>query len=123
MKIARNNEFEKFEFLLPKGQEWFTPKEVGRIIGRSDQFVRNCFNEGKIMGHISVGASKRGSEKRTFMRVHRNGLIIYLLETANYTSEMFLESLKEVVNGCTTYQLMRIDKMLKEKLTVIRPMR
>ena len=61
---------EHFSSLFPKGQEWFSPKEAGYIIGRSDQFVRNSFYSGKIFGHLSNGLAKRGEEKKTYMRVH-----------------------------------------------------
>ena len=38
-----------FSGLLPEGQDWFSPKEIGAIIGRSDQYVRNTFYSGKIL--------------------------------------------------------------------------
>ena len=37
---------EHFASLVPENQEWFSPKEAGNIIGRSDQFVRDSFNTG-----------------------------------------------------------------------------
>lgn len=55
---------EHFAYLFPKGREWFSPKEAGELIGRSDQFVRNSFYSGKIFGHLSNGLAKRGEEKK-----------------------------------------------------------
>ena len=73
---------EHFSSLFPKGQEWFSPKEAGYIIGRSDQFVRNSFYSGKIFGHLSNGLAKRGEEKKTYMRVHRDAIVLFLMESA-----------------------------------------
>lgn len=114
MKSEKDRDFEDFEYLFPEGQVWFSPKEVGDIIGRSDQFVRNSFHTGKIMGHQSNGAAAIGEEKRTYMRVHRKMLILYLLETANYTSEMFLERLSEILGYCSRYQLAVLEKRISE---------
>ena len=61
------DDFEYFSSLIPAGQDWFSPKEAGNIIGRSDQFVRDCFNTGKIMGHTSNGIAKKGEEKKTYL--------------------------------------------------------
>jgi len=37
---------------LPKGQKWFTAKEAAYVLGKSPQYVRNCFDSGQIMGHL-----------------------------------------------------------------------
>lgn len=116
MKVEANSDLESFDDLLPEGQQWFSPKEVGEIIGRSDQFVRNSFHSGKIMGHVSNGVAAKGNEKRVYMRVHKKMLKLYLLETANYTSTMFMETLKEVIANCSDYQLLVIEKYIKDIL-------
>jgi len=105
-----------FEHLFPKGQEWFSPKEAGFIIGRSDQFVRNCFYTGKIMGHLSNGIAEKGEEKKTYMRVHKSALMIYLLESANYTPDYYLEKLEMLIAERTDYQLLRLEKFIKDRL-------
>ena len=105
-----------FGNLFPKGQEWFSPKEAGYIIGRSDQFVRNCFYTGKIMGHISNGLAEKGEEKKTYMRVHKSALMIYLLESANYTPDYYMEKLETLLAERTDYQLLRLEKFIKELL-------
>lgn len=105
-----------FAHLFPSGREWFSPKEAGNIIGRSDQFVRNSFYSGKIFGHLSNGLARRGEEKKTYLRVHRDAIAMYLLETANYTPESFLEELERLVCKCTDYQLLCLEKVIKDKL-------
>lgn len=107
---------EHFSSLFPKGQEWFSPKEAGYIIGRSDQFVRNSFYSGKIFGHLSNGLAKRGEEKKTYMRVHRDAIVLFLLESANYTPESFMQKLESVILNRSDYQLFRLEKLIKDRL-------
>ena len=110
------DDFEYFSSLIPNGQDWFSPKEAGNIIGRSDQFVRDSFNTGKIMGHTSNGIAKKGEEKKTYLRVHRDALIIYLLNSANYTTESFLQSIESIISRCSDYQLVRLEKIIRDRL-------
>lgn len=107
---------EHFSSLFPEGQEWFSPKEAGYIIGRSDQFVRNSFYSGKIFGHLSNGLAKRGEEKKTYMRVHRDAIVLFLLEYANYTPESFMQKLESVILNRSDYQLFRLEKIIKDRL-------
>ena len=107
---------EHFSSLFPEGQEWFSPKEAGYIIGRSDQFVRNSFYSGKIFGHLSNGLAKRGEEKKTYMRVHRDAIVLFLLESANYTPESFMQKLESVILNRSDYQLFRLEKIIKDRL-------
>lgn len=116
MKGEKQRSFEEFEYLFPTKQDWFSPKEVGEIIGRSDQFVRNSFHSGKIMGHQCNAFAAKGEEKRMYMLIHKTMLQLYLLETANYTSELFMERLLDVISRCSQYQLFRIEKYVKEAL-------
>jgi hypothetical protein len=107
---------EHFSSLLPEGQEWFSPKEAGNIIGRSDQFIRDSFSTGKIMGHTSNGIAPKGEEKKSYLRVHRDAIIMYLLESANYTPESFMESLESILVKRSDYQLLRLEKIIKDRL-------
>ena len=107
---------EHFDYLFPKGQQWFSPKEAGNIIGRSDQFVRNSFYSGKIFGHLSNGIAPKGEEKKTYLRVHKDAIILYLLESANYTPESFMESLEDLLMHRSDYQLFRLEKVIKDRL-------
>lgn len=105
---------EDFDELFPDKKEWFSPKEVGKIIGRSDQFVRNSIYCGKIMGHISNGIKSRGDEERTYIQVQKKMIILYLLETANYTSDMFFNNLSYILRHCSGEQLQRVEEMVKD---------
>lgn len=116
MKSEKERQFEEFEYLFPTKQEWFSPKEVGEIIGRSDQFVRNSFHSGKIMGHQGNGCAPKGYEKRVYMLIHKTMLQLYLLETANYTSDLFMERLFAIVSRCSQFQLFKLEKFLKDIL-------
>jgi len=107
---------EHFAYLFPKGREWFSPKEAGELIGRSDQFVRNSFYSGKIYGHLSNGLAKRGEEKKTYLRVNRDAIILFLLESANYTPESFMQSLESLILRRSDYQLMRLEKLIRDRL-------
>ena len=118
--MKTNDEFfeayEHFAELFPKGQMWFSPKEAGAIIGRSDQFVRDSFHSGKIFGHLSNGQSKYGNEKKTYLRVHRDAIVLFLMESANYTTEEFMQKLEAVIMSRSDYHLLRLEKLIKERL-------
>ncbi|MBO5254810.1 MAG: hypothetical protein J6B07_03190 [Opitutales bacterium] len=103
-----------FSGLLPDGQDWFSPKEIGAIIGRSDQYVRNTFYSGKIFGHLSNGLAKKGFEKKTYLRIHRSAIALYLAQSANYSSDDLIEALVQIISRLSDYQLMRVDKALKD---------
>lgn len=107
---------EHFASLVPENQEWFSPKEAGNIIGRSDQFVRDSFNTGKIMGHTSNGIAPKGEEKKSYLRVHRDAIIMYLLESANYAPDSFMENLESIVARRSDYQLLRLEKVIHDRL-------
>lgn len=118
MKINQVNNGDEFEYLFPKNKVWFTPREVGEIIGRSDQFVRNSFHSGAIMGHQATGAiCREGEERKVYMRVHKKMLVLYLLETANYTSDMFIERIKYLLRCCGDYELFVLEKFVKDLLS------
>ena len=78
--------------------------------------MRNSFYSGKIFGHLSNGLAKRGEEKKTYLRVNKDAIILYLLESANYSPESFMQSLESVILRRSDYQLLRLEKLIKEKL-------
>ncbi len=89
-----------FEALLPAGKEWFTPREVADILGCSDQYVRDCLEDQRILGHQSRPPRRwasRGNTKRPNYRIHRDGVLLYLIETANYEPGDFVERLREIL--------------------------
>jgi hypothetical protein len=49
-------------------KEWFSPKEMADIIGKTDQYIRDAFDNQKIFGHISNARSPRGQEKRNLWK-------------------------------------------------------
>lgn len=86
-----------FSQLLPPGQEWFSPKEVAALIGKTDQFVRDCFLNQKILGHTANGRARQTHEKRQRYQIHRDGVLLFLLRTANYEPEDFLCQMGELI--------------------------
>ncbi len=103
-----------FSGLLPKNQEWFSPKEIGAIIGRSDQYVRDSFYSGKIFGHQSNGLCKKGFEKKSYLRVHRNAVALYLAQSANYSSDDLIEALVQIIARMTDYQRVRLETAVRK---------
>lgn len=110
---------EHFEFLLPPTKKWFTPKEVACIIGKSDQYVRDAFDNQKIFGHILSGRAPKGSERRKTYQISRENLLMYLMETANYNFEDFTDRFTEILKNRTPSQLLKIqqiiDKIIQHK--------
>ena len=78
-----------FEKLLPDKKEWYTIKEVAAILGRSEQYVRDCFDNQKILGHTWNAKAKRGQERRKSYHISRAGLVLFFMETANYSANEF----------------------------------
>ncbi len=86
-----------FDFLLPRNREWLSPKAVAAIIGRSENFVREALENQKIMGHVANGSARREEEKRYSYLIHRDCVLIYLGQTANYTPHDFIDQLFELI--------------------------
>lgn len=82
--------YDFFESLLPDSKQWYTAKEAAAIFGKSDQYIRDCFDNQKILGHTFNGKAKRGEEKRKSYQFSRKGLVLFLMETANYDAQDFL---------------------------------
>ncbi|MDR2420113.1 MAG: hypothetical protein LBD40_02235 [Puniceicoccales bacterium] len=108
-----------FDFLIPEGQEWFSPKEVAMIIGRTDQYVRDAFDNQKILGHTVNGRAPKGEEKRKSYRIHRESVLLYLLETANFEPMDFLQRVAHLLRkrDAEQLQILRdyIDKILAHR--------
>ncbi len=103
---------EHFEFLLPPNQRWFSPKEVAHIIGKSDQYVRDAFDNQKIFGHILSGRAPKGAERRKTYQISRENLLLYLVQTANYNFDDFSECLYKIFKNRTLSQLLQIQHTL-----------
>lgn len=88
---------DRFEALLPPGQVWFTPAQAAAVLGRTAQFVRNLIEDGRLPGHLFESRPVNSRHGRTYFFVHRDALLLYLMETATYLPEDFLDRLLEVV--------------------------
>ena len=95
MFLEKNRNYLFFERLLPNKKNWYTVKEVAAILESSEQYVRDCFDSQKILGHTWNGKAKKGEEKRKTYRISRESLILFFMETANYCAEEFLTRLQK----------------------------
>lgn len=94
-EVGRAGGADFFGVWLPPGQGWFSPKEVGALVGRSDQYVRDCFDDGRILGHVLK--PRKGHAGRPSYQIPRDAVLMYLLETANYEPEDFRARVRELV--------------------------
>ncbi|MDR1401674.1 MAG: hypothetical protein LBI81_01800 [Puniceicoccales bacterium] len=104
--------YEHFSFLLPTSQKWFSPKEMAAIIGKTDQYVRNAFDNQKILGHLLNGSAPKGSEKRRTYMISRESILLFLFETANFSPEDFLDRLHEILANRSISQLLKIKQKI-----------
>jgi hypothetical protein len=115
MKIMNNNR-QLFNFIVPN-KEWFSPKEMADIVGKTDQYIRDAFDNQKIFGHTYNARSPRGKEKRKTYQIHRDGVLLYLLETANYSPEDFTERIVDLIRSKPDFVLKRIKSTVDNLLT------
>jgi Fe-S oxidoreductase len=99
---------------VPNSQRWFSPKEVAAVIGKTDQYVRNAFDNQKILGHLLNGNAPIGAERRCTYMISRESILLFLFETANFSPEDFLERLCEVLENRSLSQLLKIQKVIDE---------
>jgi LPS sulfotransferase NodH len=123
MKGPRTNPEDKphefFSFLLPESKEWFSPKEMAAVIGKTDQYVRDAFDNQRILGHTLYGRAPKGLEKRRTYMISREYILLFLLETANFLPDDFLVRFCEVLRRRSFNHLMKIRKVIDD-LTRIR---
>jgi hypothetical protein len=100
--------------LLPGGKEWYTSKEAAQVIGRSAQYVRDCFDNQKLMGHALNARGIMGEEKRRSYQIPRAALMLYLLETANYHSGDYANRILELLDNLAPDERRSIGKKLIE---------
>lgn len=79
-----------FERQLLDNKTWYTVKEVAALLGKSEQYVRDCFDNQKMLGHVWNAKAGRGKEKRHTYHISRECLVLFLMETANYNATDFL---------------------------------
>jgi hypothetical protein len=104
--------YEHFSFLLPTSKRWFSPKEMAAIIGKTDQYVRNAFDNQKILGHLLNGSAPKGAEKRKTYMISRENILLFLFETANFSPDDFLDRLVEILLNRSVSQLLKIQKQI-----------
>jgi hypothetical protein len=89
-------------------QAWFTPKEVGAILNRTDQFVRDLLGNGRILGHA---LHARGRRRKSY-QIHRIALELYLLQTANFTPDELAKSILRLVDSLPQKQVEAIRRVI-----------
>ena len=97
VNIDKHPTLSPIDRLLPAGKEWFTAKEAACVIGRSAQYVRDCFDNQKLMGHAMNARGKSGSEQRRSYQIPRAALLLYLMETANYQPGDYAGRVRELL--------------------------
>lgn len=118
MNIKINNKYDLDHYLslLPKNREWFSPKEISAIINRTDQFVRDAFDNQKILGHTFCGRSSGKSKSRKSYQIHIDAVILFLMESANYTPGDFMKHIQDILKKRTKQQLMDLRDFLNKRL-------
>jgi hypothetical protein len=69
---------------------------MAAIIGKTDQYIRNAFDNQKILGHLLNGSAPKGAEKRRTYMVSRENILLFLFETANLSLNDFMERLGKI---------------------------
>lgn len=105
--------------LLPAGKEWFTAKEAAAVIGRSAQYVRDCFDNQKLMGHAFNARGKSGCEQRRSYQIPRASLLLYLLETANYQPGDYAQRVRELAFALSATERRALAKSLNDSLASV----
>jgi len=98
-----------FTPILPAGQEWFTTREAAQILGRTAQYVRDCFEAGSLAGH-RIAARAASGATRYYYQFHRDSLQLYLLETANYTPDDFADRMAALIKGRSPEEMSEVMK-------------
>ena len=96
MKFEKSANYIFFEQLLSDNKAWYTVKEVAAILGKSEQYVRDCFDNQKMLGHVWNAKAERGKEKRRTYHISRKCLVLFLMETANFDVNDFLNRINAV---------------------------
>ena len=89
-------------------QAWLTPKEVAAILNRTDQFVRDLVENGRILGHA---LNARGRRRKSY-QIHRIALELYLLQTANFAPDELAKSILRLVDSLPRKQVDEIRRVI-----------
>lgn len=115
MDKLKNTNLEEMKHLLKNEKEWYTPRDVGEILGVSDQFVRNAIKQAELFAYNE----SNDNNKRCHRRVHKQGLLMYLMKTANHTTTEFQNAVLAIIERFSIKQLQalkgKIDTIIKNK--------
>jgi hypothetical protein len=90
-------------------KQWFTAKELAALLGRTDQFVRDLLENRRILGHALCG---RGVSERKSYQIHRRAVELYLLQTANFQPDDYVDSLARLIQCLPRDQRERIRNQI-----------
>lgn len=90
MKSKSCAQVHTFDSLLPQEKEWYSTREAALVVGRTDEFIRGCCEHQEILHH------RHGRKRKTYA-IPRDGLLLYLLETASYDSPEYADRLFEII--------------------------
>ncbi|MDP0501320.1 MAG: hypothetical protein Q7P63_14600 [Verrucomicrobiota bacterium JB022] len=93
------SKLDDYRSLLPVGQVWFSVQEVAEILEVSPQYVRDAFEQRKLLGHRHNGRSGRGKEQRRRISIRRDSLLLYLAGSANYDFGLYRERIGELLSA------------------------
>ena len=98
---------------MSKKRKWYSPKEVGEMIGFSDQCVRNMIQLGVIRAHVSKATNSQGRE---YHRIPEEAVEQYLMETSTMPDEEIRLRLEKVISGMSSFSLFALRKIIDDKL-------
>lgn len=107
-----------FDFILPYGQQWFSPSELSRYLPVSENTIRAAFDNQKILGHSFNGRALRGKEQRQARFIHREAAILLLCETANYEPNDVTTRHIEALKNRSVSQLMEIRSGINQLISL-----
>ncbi|WP_309382708.1 hypothetical protein [Cerasicoccus frondis] len=109
-----------FDALLPKGKIWFNTNEVAALLGRTGQFVRDCCDTGRLHGHRITSYQSTGKLRYTY-QFHRDALQLFLLETATYEADEFIDRLAALIHARSVPEARAIFRRAGVLLSVLEP--
>lgn len=87
---------EHFSTLVPEHKSWFTTSEVANIFGKSSQYIRNVMKNKVLHGHLMPHFEHSGKPRYTYL-IHRDSILMWMLNTANYTIDDFYAQLNSIL--------------------------
>lgn len=103
-----------FDWLLGS-QEWFSPKELEKLIGLTRRYWEKAYESGTICGHGHNSDLSNGTRQK--LQIHRSWVAAYLVKTANYDHEMKLQMGCSVLEAFDKTDLIRLRNHVDYLLT------